>query len=170
MTPIAEALAKVTIGQPQNVGRLTVFPLLGSSDGKPPYLLLDEALAKGVAKVTETSTSGSVPELRFENRSDQLHPSAGPIGHTDSRVLRRTRAMVVPPAGLWLVGPRAVQQKPCAESLGCERFAQSVRTRALRSTSHLDRHCPEVQAHGCSIALAGDGRVVRERTSRIGEY
>jgi len=71
VTPIAEALAKVTIGQPQNVGRLTVFPLLGSSDGKPPYLLLDEALAKGVAKVTETSTSGSVPELRFENRSDR---------------------------------------------------------------------------------------------------
>src|SRR5262249_53024468 len=31
----------------------------------------DEALVRGAAHVTETSTSGSVPELKFENRSDQ---------------------------------------------------------------------------------------------------
>ncbi len=71
MTPIAATLAAITVGQPKHAGRLTVFPLLGSSDAPPPYLLLDEALAKGVAQVTETSTSGSVPELGFENRSDQ---------------------------------------------------------------------------------------------------
>jgi hypothetical protein len=71
MTPIAAALASVTVGQSKNAGRLTVFPLLGSSDTPPTYLLLDEALAKGVAQVTETSSSGSVPELRFENRSDR---------------------------------------------------------------------------------------------------
>jgi ARG and Rhodanese-Phosphatase-superfamily-associated Protein domain len=71
MTPIAAALAAVTVGQPKSAGRLTVFPLLGAGDSRPAYLLLDEALAKGVAQVTETSTSGSVPELKFENRSDQ---------------------------------------------------------------------------------------------------
>jgi len=72
MTPIAAALAAVDVGQPKTAGRLTVFPLLGFGDAPPPYLLLDEALAKGLAQVTETSASGSVPELRFENRSD--HP------------------------------------------------------------------------------------------------
>jgi hypothetical protein len=71
MTPIAAALAAVTVGQPKSAGRLTVFPLLGAGDSRPAYLLLDEALAKRVAQVTETSTSGSVPELKFENRSDQ---------------------------------------------------------------------------------------------------
>jgi len=71
MTPIATALAAVTVGQPKSVGRLTVFPLLGSSEAPPRYLLLDEALARGLARVNETSTSGSVPELRFENRSDE---------------------------------------------------------------------------------------------------
>src|SRR5262249_1849266 len=71
MTPIAAALAAVTVGQPRKAGRLTVFPLLGSSDAAPSYMLLDEALARGAAHVTETSTSGSVPELKFENRSDQ---------------------------------------------------------------------------------------------------
>lgn len=71
MTPIAAALAAVTVGQPKNAGRLTVFPLLGTNDTPTPYLLLDEALAEGIAQVTETSTSGSVPELKFENRSDQ---------------------------------------------------------------------------------------------------
>src|SRR5262245_44972367 len=69
MTPIAAALAAVTVGQPKNAGRLTVFPLVGPGDA-PTYLLLDEALAKGVAQVTETSASGSVPELKVENRSD----------------------------------------------------------------------------------------------------
>jgi hypothetical protein len=71
MTPIAAALAAVSIGKPKNAGRLTVFPFLGSSDAPPAYLLLDEALAKGVAQVTETSTSGSVPKLKIENRSNQ---------------------------------------------------------------------------------------------------
>jgi hypothetical protein len=71
MTHVAAALAAVSVGQPKTAGRLTMFPLLKQAPAPPKYLLLDEALAGGVARVTETSVSGSVPELKFENHSDQ---------------------------------------------------------------------------------------------------
>jgi ARG and Rhodanese-Phosphatase-superfamily-associated Protein domain len=71
MTPIATTIASLSLGQPKNTGRLTVFPLITSNDVAPPYLLLDEALQNGLATITEISESGSVPELRFENRAQK---------------------------------------------------------------------------------------------------
>ncbi len=71
MTPIAATIASLSLGQPTNAGRLTVFPLIASNGVAPPYLLLDEALQRGLATITEVSEGGSVPELRFENRADK---------------------------------------------------------------------------------------------------
>jgi hypothetical protein len=68
MTPIATALGALSVGHPKTVGRLTVFPLLTPTPVGSSYVLLDDALAKGVASVTEISDAGSVPELKFENR------------------------------------------------------------------------------------------------------
>jgi len=39
----------------------------GWSGSAPGYLMLDEALAAGLASVTEVSVDGSVPELRLQN-------------------------------------------------------------------------------------------------------
>src|SRR5215470_15453573 len=121
VTPIAAALTQVTIGQPQNVGRLTVFPFLGSSEDPPPYLLLDEALANGVAKVTETSTSGSVPELRFENRSDQsilIVDGEALIGAKQNRIVNIS--ILVPAQSVIPIGP--------APGWRCSRFGSASRT------------------------------------------
>jgi hypothetical protein len=46
-----------------------MYPLLQREESAPGYLTLDEALAAGLASVTEVSESGSVPELRVENRA-----------------------------------------------------------------------------------------------------
>jgi hypothetical protein len=71
MTPIATTIASLSLGQSVSAGRLTVFPLITAHDVTPPYLLLDEALERGLATITEVSESGSVSELRFENRADK---------------------------------------------------------------------------------------------------
>jgi len=48
---------------------LALFALLAERDQPPGYVLLDEALERKVARVTEVSDGGSVPELAFENGS-----------------------------------------------------------------------------------------------------
>ena len=48
---------------------LSITPLLGDDEATSDYLTLDEALEAGVARVTEVSDAGRVPELRFRNRA-----------------------------------------------------------------------------------------------------
>ncbi len=111
MTPIAATLAAISVGQPKHAGRLTVFPLLGSSDAPSTYLLLDEALAKGVAHVTETSTSGSVPELRFENRSDQpilIVDGEALVGAKQNRIVNIS--ILVPPQSITSIPVSCVER------------------------------------------------------------
>lgn len=69
MTSLNQTLQSLQIAEAQTHRSLTLFPLLqpGVVTEKPAYLTLDEALAQGVARVTEVSASGSVPELRFQN-------------------------------------------------------------------------------------------------------
>jgi hypothetical protein len=59
----------VRLGAPQVHRNLAIFPLLAERDGGPAYLLLDEALERKLARVTEVSDGGAVPELAFENES-----------------------------------------------------------------------------------------------------
>lgn len=73
MQVIQEALAGLKLGAPQVHRNLALFPLLSPADGPGDpaagYLLLDEALERKLARVTEASGAGSVPELAFENSS-----------------------------------------------------------------------------------------------------
>ncbi len=69
MNEIARSLEGLRLGRPQIHRNLAFFPLLGDVDTPPAYLLLDEALGRGLARVTEVSEAGRVPELAFENRS-----------------------------------------------------------------------------------------------------
>ena len=63
-------LARVSLGPPQQVGRLTITPL--QLDGEPgePFLLLHEAIEHGLLEVVETE-SGNVNEVVAHNRSDR---------------------------------------------------------------------------------------------------
>ena len=62
---IAERVKAVNAGAQEGVG-LCVVPILGPSHDEPEYRLLEDGILDAV-KVTETSPSGSVPELLIEN-------------------------------------------------------------------------------------------------------
>lgn len=68
---IDESLASLRIGTPKVHLNLALFPLF--DDGKKPseYLLLDDALDRKLAHVSEVSADGRVPELAFENDSSE---------------------------------------------------------------------------------------------------
>jgi len=67
MDPIIAALDQLELGSPLTAANLTMYPLLLPEESAPGYLTLDEALATGLASVTEVSESGSVPELLVKN-------------------------------------------------------------------------------------------------------
>ena len=70
MKLIKETLKRIAVGHPRTFAGLSVYPLTGGTVGSPRYTILDEALRAGTARVTETSESGSVPELAFHNDGD----------------------------------------------------------------------------------------------------
>jgi hypothetical protein len=87
---IGHSLAGLKLGESQTYVNLTLFPLIGDGDSAPEYLLLDEALDRQLVRVTEVSSSGSVPELALENDSDEsvlLVDGDELIGAKQNRVL-----------------------------------------------------------------------------------
>ena len=71
MDPIIAALDQLELGTPITAANLTMYPLLLPAESAPGYLTLDEALAAGLASVTEVSEAGSVPELLVKNGAAQ---------------------------------------------------------------------------------------------------
>ena len=69
MNIITETLNSTRVGEAQVYGNLALHPLLKDDDAAPDYALLDDAIAKGFARITEVSDDGSIPELKFENDS-----------------------------------------------------------------------------------------------------
>lgn len=65
---IREALSGIRLGEPLHCHGLTLFPVFAPNGHEPEYLLLQEAIEAGHASVTETSESGTVPELKVVNR------------------------------------------------------------------------------------------------------
>jgi hypothetical protein len=90
---IASALAGLSVGKAQAFKNLSVFPLLGTAQVDSAYLTLDEALEREVARVTEVSEAGTVPELRFDNAAPQpvlLVDGEELVGAKQNRVLNLT--------------------------------------------------------------------------------
>jgi hypothetical protein len=95
MHTVATTLAALEFGAPDQHQNLAVFPLRAKSAGpdEAAYLVLDEALAAGLARVTEVSEGGSVPELAFENLADRpvlLVDGDELVGAKQNRVLNIT--------------------------------------------------------------------------------
>ncbi|MDW7712575.1 MAG: DUF6569 family protein [Deferrisomatales bacterium] len=90
---IAETLGALSLGAPQTFRGLTVVPLVSGNGRAPDYVTLDEALAGRLARVTEVSEGGSVPELRFVNDSPEkvlLVDGEELVGAKQNRVLNVT--------------------------------------------------------------------------------
>ena len=62
-------LDQLTLGEGTRHANMTVYPLLEGRAHTADYLLLDEALERGLVGISEVSSSGSVPELNLENRA-----------------------------------------------------------------------------------------------------
>jgi len=70
MQVVNNTLSGLTFGKAQAFSNLAVYPLMSEAVFDPDYLVPDEALARKLARVTEVSEGGSVPELAFENDAD----------------------------------------------------------------------------------------------------
>jgi hypothetical protein len=75
-SPIADALSTIVFGPEVTHGNVVMLPLISrgtatTEPALPPYLVLDDALARGEVEVTEVSAHGSVPESRVVNRGDK---------------------------------------------------------------------------------------------------
>lgn len=68
---VSDYLNRLTICTKQSYRNMTVFPLLCGQDAPCDYLLLDEALEKNLINITEVDESGTVPELKVENRAEK---------------------------------------------------------------------------------------------------
>jgi hypothetical protein len=90
---IQQSFAGLKLGPVQVHLNLALFPLLDEQGSVPDYLLLDEALERTLARVTEVSADGRVPELAFENASDEkvlLVDGDELVGAKQNRVLNLT--------------------------------------------------------------------------------
>jgi len=65
------ALARLIIGKPLHHNNLTLFPLAWPEPAEAPYELLDTAVERGQAVVTEVDEHGEVPNLCVANKIDQ---------------------------------------------------------------------------------------------------
>lgn len=94
---LARLVRDTRIGDPQQFKNLTVFPLFTAGRGRNGYWTLDQALAKGLMKISEKG-EGSVPDLLVENTSDEpVFLLAGEIvrGGKQNRVI--SQDILVPP-------------------------------------------------------------------------
>ena len=93
MSILDASLSSLAFGAPQRHQNLTLVPLIAAEAHLADYLTLDEAIAARLAEVTELSDSGTVPELRFRNRSDRdvlLLMGEELVGAKQNRVLNVT--------------------------------------------------------------------------------
>jgi hypothetical protein len=67
MTALESTIAGLQVVPSVALANLTMFPLLGGGSADPDYLTLGEAIGRGLARITEVSDHGSVPELRVSN-------------------------------------------------------------------------------------------------------
>ena len=68
---LSNYLHSLTVDTAQHYRNMAVFPLLSDKEGSTDYLLLEEALEDDLIIITEANESGTVPELKVENKSER---------------------------------------------------------------------------------------------------
>jgi hypothetical protein len=94
MKILNELLDNIVVGPPQEFEEVQVFPLFSSQSETPSsFLQIDEALAEGLAEITEVSEDGSVPQLTVTNKSLRdiiIYEGQQLIGAKQNRVVNIT--------------------------------------------------------------------------------
>jgi hypothetical protein len=95
MDALGDDLNKIEVGEMQQFRTLAVYPLFRPTNAfeNPGYVLLDDGIAAGTARVMEVDGGGSVPELRFENLADSpvlLVDGQELVGAKQNRVVNLT--------------------------------------------------------------------------------
>ena len=108
---LASLLADTRVGEPQHNRSLTVFPLFTGNRAQSGYWTLDQALAKGVMRISERG-HGSVPALLVENQTDEpIFLMAGEIvtGGKQNRAISQD-ILLAPRSGSISLGVFCVEQ------------------------------------------------------------
>ena len=157
MDAIIAALDHLELGMPVTAANLTMYPLLVPEESAPGYLTLDEALAAGLASVTEVSEAGSVPELLVKNLAKMpvlILDGEELVGAKQSRIVNLTilvaaeQALHIPvscvEAGRWVRRSREFA------SAGRAHYA-SGRARKLEQVSFSMRETGSRMADQCAV-------------------
>jgi hypothetical protein len=142
---LAESLDGLALDAPVSEGSLTVFPLVGPDKPGPRYLTLDEALAKGLAEITEVSDHGRVPELFFENKGEDpvlLVDGEELVGAKQNRVLNlsilvRGKSRITIPVSCVEAGRWAASPTPTFASSDRSMFAHARASKAAQVSESL---------------------------------
>jgi hypothetical protein len=179
MHTIAAALEGVEIGLPEQYQNLAVYPLQEKiPNTHAEYLLLDDALAAGFARVTEVTEGGSVPDLAFANLATRpilLVDGDELIGAKQNRILNLTilvaagRQVKIPVScverGRWAYRTRhfgAAKYKLYmkARAMNAARVSESLSQRGERRSDQgaiwrdIDLKMARMQAHSDTDAMA----------------
>jgi hypothetical protein len=162
MRAIAHELESITIGDPVHFGGLTIFPLFRNDllPSELGYTLLEDAVASGIARVTEVGGGGSVPELRFENLADKpvlLLDGEELIGAKQNRVVNLT---ILAPAKQVIVIPVS-----CVEA-----GRWQAKTEDFRPAEHIMySRARAAKAAQVSSSMATEGRRQADQSAIWGE-
>jgi hypothetical protein len=108
---LSRLIAETRVGEGQSYRNLVVYPLFTSNRARRGYWTLDQALAKGLIRISEKG-GGSVPELLVENQSDEpIFLLAGEIvtGGKQNRVVSQD-ILLAPRSGPVGLGVFCVEQ------------------------------------------------------------
>jgi hypothetical protein len=112
MTSISEELTVVEATGPSTFKNLNLFALRhpNSLESEPDYLLLEDAITQGLARITEAGASGTISEVRFENNAEKpvlLLDGEELVGAMQDRVLNLT--ILAPPKRTTLIPVSCVE-------------------------------------------------------------
>jgi len=153
------------LGEPVEHRGIVVTPLFPRRNPVAPYVTLDEALPRGL-RITETSESGSVPELLVENPTGSvvlLYDGEELVGAKQNRILN---VSVLVAAGAKLPIPVS-----CVEQGRWRQLSSSFEAAPFVSNSHLRRIKAQAQAAQPLARGVAQGPVwdeVREQQTRMG--
>ena len=145
MNDIQSAFSELRLSEAVTHENLTMHRLVRGISFQKDYLTLDEALKQGLARVTEVSESGSVPQLLLRNQGEQavfLLDGEELVGAKQNRVLNITilapakRDTIIPvscvEAGRWHHNSPEFSSAPRAQ------FSEGRARKAARVTANLE--------------------------------
>lgn len=141
---ISSFLSIIQLGRAQSFNNMVVFPLLIDSYSSPKYMVLKDAIDKGLIIVTEVGEGGSVPELKVRNNANEpvlLLDGEELSGGKQNRVLntsillQKNSETVIPVScteqGRWHYTSREFQESSVVVSPGLRAVKASTVTSSL---------------------------------------